>query len=77
MISPNLVSSASVSFLAPEFLAFLFYWFGLVLEFAEAVQVLVSSLADESPLVREASMASLKDIATLYLSLSLSKGMLV
>lgn len=37
---------------------------------AEAVQILVSSLADESPVVREASMASLKDIATLY-SLSL------
>ncbi|KAF8005603.1 hypothetical protein BT93_K0021 [Corymbia citriodora subsp. variegata] len=32
---------------------------------SEAVQVLVSSLADESPLVREASMASLKDIAAL------------
>ncbi|XP_038883575.1 protein SHOOT GRAVITROPISM 6 isoform X1 [Benincasa hispida] len=31
----------------------------------EAVQILVSSLADESPVVREASMASLKDIATL------------
>ncbi|KAF3441780.1 hypothetical protein FNV43_RR15695 [Rhamnella rubrinervis] len=31
----------------------------------EAVQVLVSSLADESPMVREASMASLKDIAAL------------
>lgn len=37
---------------------------------AEAVQILVSSLADESSVVREASMASLKDIATLY-SLSL------
>ncbi|PPS15065.1 hypothetical protein GOBAR_AA05489 [Gossypium barbadense] len=32
---------------------------------AEAVQVLVSSLADESPIVREASMASLKDISPL------------
>ncbi|PON31771.1 Coatomer beta subunit [Parasponia andersonii] len=31
----------------------------------EAVQVLVSSLADESPMVRDASMASLKDVATL------------
>ncbi|TYH47376.1 hypothetical protein ES332_D11G407600v1 [Gossypium tomentosum] len=31
----------------------------------EAVQVLVSSLADESPIVREASMASLKDISPL------------
>ncbi|XP_021290042.1 protein SHOOT GRAVITROPISM 6 isoform X3 [Herrania umbratica] len=31
----------------------------------EAVQVLVSSLADESPMVREASMASLKDISPL------------
>ncbi|GMI96611.1 hypothetical protein HRI_003330400 [Hibiscus trionum] len=31
----------------------------------EAVQVLVSSLADESPMVREASMASLKEISTL------------
>ncbi|CAI0469322.1 unnamed protein product [Linum tenue] len=31
----------------------------------EAVQVLVSSLADESPLVRKAAMASLKDIAVL------------
>ncbi|PON43747.1 hypothetical protein TorRG33x02_333030 [Trema orientale] len=31
----------------------------------EAVQVLVSSLVDESPLVRDASMASLKDVATL------------
>ncbi|KAK9289631.1 hypothetical protein L1049_007789 [Liquidambar formosana] len=31
----------------------------------EAVQVLVSSLADESPLVRKASMASLKDISAL------------
>ncbi|XP_034223743.1 protein SHOOT GRAVITROPISM 6 isoform X1 [Prunus dulcis] len=31
----------------------------------EAVQVLVSSLADESPMVREASIASLKDIAAL------------
>lgn len=31
----------------------------------EAVQVLVSSLADESSVVREASMASLKDIASL------------
>ncbi|CAI9097916.1 OLC1v1034435C1 [Oldenlandia corymbosa var. corymbosa] len=31
----------------------------------EAVQVLVSSLADESPMVREASMAALKDIAPL------------
>ncbi|XP_022143882.1 protein SHOOT GRAVITROPISM 6 [Momordica charantia] len=31
----------------------------------EAVQILVSSLADESPIVREASMASLKDIAAL------------
>ncbi|POO01805.1 Coatomer beta subunit [Trema orientale] len=31
----------------------------------EAVQVLVSSLADESPIVRDASMASLKDVATL------------
>lgn len=33
---------------------------------AEAVQILVSSLADESSVVREASMASLKDIAALY-----------
>lgn len=32
----------------------------------EAVQVLVSLLADESPNVREASIASLKDIAALY-----------
>lgn len=32
---------------------------------AEAVQVLVASLADESPMVREASMASLTDIAPL------------
>ncbi|XP_048320811.1 protein SHOOT GRAVITROPISM 6 isoform X2 [Ziziphus jujuba] len=31
----------------------------------EAVQVLVSSLADESPMVREASMAALKDIVSL------------
>ncbi|KAE9465484.1 hypothetical protein C3L33_02600, partial [Rhododendron williamsianum] len=31
----------------------------------DAVRVLVSSLADESPMVREASMASLKDIALL------------
>lgn len=31
----------------------------------EAVQILVSSLADESSVVREASMASLKDIAAL------------
>ncbi|WRX23501.1 hypothetical protein QQP08_015988 [Theobroma cacao] len=31
----------------------------------EAVQVIVSSLADESPMVREASMASLKDISPL------------
>ncbi|XP_021743434.1 protein SHOOT GRAVITROPISM 6-like isoform X1 [Chenopodium quinoa] len=31
----------------------------------DAVQVLVASLADESSIVREASMASLKDIATL------------
>ncbi|KAK8600358.1 hypothetical protein V6N12_050214 [Hibiscus sabdariffa] len=31
----------------------------------EAVQVLVSSLADESPMVREASMASLKEISPL------------
>ncbi|KAK6126237.1 hypothetical protein DH2020_040009 [Rehmannia glutinosa] len=31
----------------------------------EAVQVLVSSLADESPMVREASAATLKDIASL------------
>ncbi|OMO81848.1 Armadillo-like helical [Corchorus capsularis] len=31
----------------------------------EAVQVLVSSLADDSPMVREASMASLKEIAPL------------
>ncbi|KAM2569015.1 hypothetical protein TB2_009175 [Malus domestica] len=31
----------------------------------EAVQVLVSLLADESPIVREASIASLKDVATL------------
>ncbi|KAL4297964.1 hypothetical protein GQ457_12G011030 [Hibiscus cannabinus] len=31
----------------------------------EAVQVLVSSLADESPVVREASMASLKEISPL------------
>lgn len=32
---------------------------------AEAVQVLVSSLADDSPIVREASMAALKDITSL------------
>nr|XP_009768809.1 PREDICTED: protein SHOOT GRAVITROPISM 6 [Nicotiana sylvestris] len=32
---------------------------------AEAVQVLVSSLADDSPIVREASMATLKDITSL------------
>ncbi|KAG5556799.1 hypothetical protein RHGRI_007156 [Rhododendron griersonianum] len=32
----------------------------------DAVRVLVSSLADESLMVREASMASLKDIALLY-----------
>ncbi|KAK8493247.1 hypothetical protein V6N13_035112 [Hibiscus sabdariffa] len=31
----------------------------------EAVQVLVSSLADESPMVREASMASLKELSPL------------
>lgn len=31
----------------------------------EAVQVLVSSLADESPIVREASMSSLKEISSL------------
>lgn len=31
----------------------------------EAVQVMVSSLADESPIVREASIAALKDIAPL------------
>ncbi|KAL3532002.1 hypothetical protein ACH5RR_005523 [Cinchona calisaya] len=31
----------------------------------EAIQVLVSSLADESPMVREASMAALQDIAPL------------
>lgn len=37
----------------------------------EAVQVLVSSLADESPMVREASMASLKEISALYLLSSL------
>ena len=39
---------------------------------SEAVQVLVSLLADESAIVRAAASASLKDIATLYLSLSLS-----
>jgi hypothetical protein len=39
---------------------------------SEAVQVIVSLLADESPVVREASSASLKDIAAFYLSLSLS-----
>lgn len=33
---------------------------------AEAVQLLVSSLADDSSVVREASMASLRDIASLY-----------
>ncbi|KAI6675717.1 hypothetical protein NL676_003623 [Syzygium grande] len=38
---------------------------GVSIPASEAVQVLVSSLADESPLVREASMASLKDIAAL------------
>ncbi|KAK3406264.1 hypothetical protein EUGRSUZ_K02432 [Eucalyptus grandis] len=38
---------------------------GVSIPASEAVQVLVSSLADDSPLVREASMASLKDIATL------------
>ncbi|KAL0426444.1 UNVERIFIED_CONTAM: protein SHOOT GRAVITROPISM 6 [Sesamum latifolium] len=32
----------------------------------EAVQLLVSSLADDSPIVREASAATLKDIASLY-----------
>lgn len=37
---------------------------GLSFEFTEAVQVLVSSLSDESPMVREASAATLKDIAS-------------
>jgi hypothetical protein len=44
---------------------------------SEAVQVIVSLLADESPVVREASSASLKDIAALYLSLSLSLSLSV
>ncbi|PON35456.1 hypothetical protein PanWU01x14_336100 [Parasponia andersonii] len=39
----------------------------------EAVQVLVSFLADESPMVRDASMVSLKDIATLNLLLVLDR----
>ncbi|KDO46985.1 hypothetical protein CISIN_1g018728mg [Citrus sinensis] len=38
---------------------------GISIPAPEAVQFLVSSLADESPIVREASMASLKDIAAL------------
>ncbi|KAL5546037.1 hypothetical protein UlMin_005724 [Ulmus minor] len=38
---------------------------GISIPAPEAVQVLVSSLADESPLVRQASMATLKDIAAL------------
>lgn len=40
------------------------YFFYILL--AEAVQLLVSSLADDSSVVREASMASLRDIASLY-----------
>ena len=43
----------------------------------EAVQVLVSLLADESPIVRAAASASLKDIAALYLPLSLSLSLYV
>ncbi|KAK8588730.1 hypothetical protein V6N12_023151 [Hibiscus sabdariffa] len=39
--------------------------FGSSIPAPEAVQVLISSLADESPMVREASMASLKDISPL------------
>ncbi|KAF9680217.1 hypothetical protein SADUNF_Sadunf06G0098200 [Salix dunnii] len=38
---------------------------GISIAASEAVQVLVSSLADESSTVRQSSMASLKDIATL------------
>ncbi|KAJ0027548.1 hypothetical protein Pint_35765 [Pistacia integerrima] len=38
---------------------------GIPIPATEAIQVLVSSLADESPLVRQASMASLKDIVAL------------
>ncbi|XP_024022984.1 protein SHOOT GRAVITROPISM 6 [Morus notabilis] len=38
---------------------------GISIPAPEAVQVLVSSLADESPMVREASMASLEEIAAL------------
>ena len=40
--------------------------------FAEAVQVLVSSLADESLIVRDAAMSSLKDLAPLYTAFPLS-----
>ncbi|KAK8712010.1 hypothetical protein V6N13_147263 [Hibiscus sabdariffa] len=39
--------------------------FGSSIPAPEAVQVLISSLADESPMVREASMASLKEISPL------------
>ncbi|KAG6524380.1 hypothetical protein ZIOFF_014289 [Zingiber officinale] len=40
-------------------------WTSFVRFMTEAVQVLVSSLADESPVVRESSLASLKEIAPL------------
>lgn len=44
----------------------------LPLFLAEAIQVLVLSLADESPLVRRESMSSLKDIVALYTSFNSS-----
>ncbi|KAK3013387.1 hypothetical protein RJ639_010056 [Escallonia herrerae] len=43
----------------------------------EAVQVLVALLADESPVVREASMASLKDVAPIFFAINLRNPLLV
>ncbi|KAL6987300.1 hypothetical protein U1Q18_013050, partial [Sarracenia purpurea var. burkii] len=59
--------SSSSSTSAPPFLSNR-SWHLQVLEtpyLPQAVRVLVLSLADESPMVREASMASLKDLALL------------